>query len=61
MKHNLKLNIKNSSLLMDGDVVYTYTDVNGLIDDFGYRPDTLLEVGSGRFVEWYKEFYGVNK
>ena len=61
MKNNLKLNIKNLSLLMDGDVVSTYADVSGLIEDFGYKPDTSLEVGIGRFVKWYKEFYGDKK
>ena len=52
--NNLKLNIENSSLSMDGDVVSTYADVAGLIEDFGYKPDTLLEVGIARFVKWYK-------
>jgi UDP-glucuronate 4-epimerase len=56
--NNLKLNIENSSLLMDSDIVSTYAGVSGLIEDFGYKPDTLLEVGIGRFVKWYKEFYG---
>jgi hypothetical protein len=35
--NNLKLNIENSSLLMDGDVVSTYTDVNGLIEEFNEK------------------------
>lgn len=32
-----------------------------LINDFGYKPDTTLEVGIERFVKWYKEFYGINR
>ena len=28
-----------------------------LFNDFGYKPDTSLEVGIERFVKWYKEFY----
>jgi UDP-glucuronate 4-epimerase len=47
--------------MQDGDVVSTYADVSGLIDDFEYKPDTSLEVGIGRFVKWYKEFYGDKK
>lgn len=55
--NNSKLNIKHSKLLMDGDVVSTYADVSDLINDFGYKPDTPLEVRIERFVKWYKEFY----
>ncbi len=49
---------KNFMDMQDGDVVSTYADVSGLINDFGYKPDTTLEVGISRFVDWYKEFYG---
>ena len=52
LKNNLKLNIKHSSLLMD---------VSGLINDFGYKPDTKLSDGICEFVKWYKEFYGEEK
>ena len=52
---------KNFMPMQDGDVVSTYADVSGLIDDFGYKPDTSLEVGIERFVKWYKEFYGEEK
>ena len=55
--NNLKFNIKNSALFMDGDVVSTYVDVSGLINDFGYKPDTKLADGIGEFVKWYREFY----
>ena len=48
---------KNFMDMQDGDVVSTYADVSALIDDFGYKPDTSLEVGVEKFVKWYKEFY----
>ena len=48
---------KNFMDMQDGDVVSTYADVSDLINDFGYKPDTSLEVGIERFVKWYKEFY----
>jgi UDP-glucuronate 4-epimerase len=51
---------KNFMDIQDGDVVSTYADVSDLINDFGYKPDTTLEVGIERFVKWYKEFY-INK
>ena len=43
--------------IQDGDVVSTYADVSGLINDFGYKPDTKLADGIGKFVKWYKSFY----
>ena len=48
---------KNFMDMQDGDVVSTYADVSDLINDFGYKPNTSLEVGIERFVKWYKEFY----
>lgn len=44
--------------LQPGDVVATYADVDDLMQDVGFKPATPIEVGVGRFVEWYKEFYG---
>ena len=49
---------KNFLPMQDGDVVSTYADVSGLINDFGYKPDTKLADGIGEFVKWYREFYG---
>ncbi len=43
--------------MQDGDVVSTYADVSGLIDDFGYKPDTKLADGIKEFVKWYNKFY----
>jgi UDP-glucuronate 4-epimerase len=55
-----KVAVKNFMDMQDGDVVSTYADVSDLINDFGYKPDTSLEVGIDRFVKWYKEFYSYN-
>jgi len=52
---------KNFMPMQDGDVVSTYADVSGLIENFGYKPDTNLKDGIKEFVKWYKEFYGENK
>ncbi|OHD97514.1 MAG: capsule biosynthesis protein CapI [Sulfurimonas sp. RIFCSPHIGHO2_12_FULL_36_9] len=49
---------KNFMEMQAGDVVSTYADVSELINDFGYKPDTSLDVGVERFVKWYREFYG---
>jgi len=46
---------KNYMPMQDGDVVSTYADVSGLIDDFGYKPETKLVDGIGEFVKWYRK------
>ncbi|MDW8331645.1 MAG: NAD-dependent epimerase [Cyclobacteriaceae bacterium] len=51
---------KNFLPIQDGDVPETYADVNDLMRDTGFRPSTSIEEGIGKFVEWYKSFYGIN-
>jgi UDP-glucuronate 4-epimerase len=51
--------IKNLLPLQPGDVPDTYADVSDLVNDLGYKPDTLLETGIRNFVEWYKSFYRI--
>lgn len=43
--------------MQPGDVAVTYADTSALERDFGFRPDTPLRTGLGRFAEWYKDFY----
>lgn len=50
---------KNMLPLQPGDVPNTYADVSDLIDAVGYKPETSVEEGIARFVEWYKEYYKV--
>jgi UDP-glucuronate 4-epimerase len=50
---------KNLLPLQKGDVPDTYADVEALIHDVGYRPSTPIEQGVARFVEWYRDYYGV--
>lgn len=45
--------------MQPGDVPATYADVDDLARDFNYQPNTSLEYGVGKFVEWYKEYYQV--
>lgn len=42
-----------------GDVVATYADVSDLMKDTGFSPATPLEVGIGKFVDWYREYYKI--
>jgi UDP-glucuronate 4-epimerase len=50
---------KNYLPMQPGDVVSTYADVDDLVADAGFRPDTSIEEGVERFVEWYRDFYRV--
>jgi UDP-glucuronate 4-epimerase len=43
--------------LQPGDVPDTWADAQDLVRDVGYHPDTPVEVGVRRFVEWYLEYY----
>jgi UDP-glucuronate 4-epimerase len=45
--------------LQPGDVPDTCADVDDLVKDFGYSPDTSVETGVQRFVEWYRSYYRV--
>jgi UDP-glucuronate 4-epimerase len=44
--------------LQPGDVPATYADVDDLVRDVGFKPATSIEEGVGRFVAWYREYYG---
>jgi UDP-glucuronate 4-epimerase len=45
--------------MQPGDVPATYADVDDLVRDLDYRPNTSLEYGVARFVDWYKGYYRV--
>ncbi len=45
--------------LQPGDVPDTEADVSDLIARVGYRPKVTVEEGVARFVDWYREYYGV--
>lgn len=43
--------------MQPGDVPITYSDTTPLERDYGFKPDTSLRDGLGKFARWYKEFY----
>ena len=47
--------------MQPGDVYQTYADVSELEKDFGFKPDTPLEVGLTAFAEWYAKYYSREK
>jgi UDP-glucuronate 4-epimerase len=42
-----------------GDMKDTFADVTDLVKDFGYKPETSIQEGISRFVEWYKAYFKV--
>ena len=42
-----------------GDVPITYADIDELVDDIGFKPETSIEEGIKQFVDWYRQYYSV--
>ncbi len=47
---------KNMMPMQPGDVKKTWADVNALIQDYGYQPNTTVKEGVKNFVDWYKVY-----
>ena len=45
--------------MQDGDVPSTCADVTALVDHIGFKPKTDIETGIGKFVAWYRAYYGI--
>jgi len=45
--------------IQPGDVPATYADISSSQRDLGFAPSTSLADGIPKFVDWYKDFYGV--
>jgi UDP-glucuronate 4-epimerase len=48
---------KNFLPMQAGDVPATYADVDDLVRDCGFKPNTPIEDGIDRFVRWYREYH----
>ena len=51
--------IRNFMPMQKGDVPATWADCSLLERLTGFRPETDLATGLGRFVDWYRGYYGV--
>jgi UDP-glucuronate 4-epimerase len=51
---------RNMLPMQPGDVYATYADTDDLARDTGFKPYTPLKTGVKKFVEWYKEYHGVD-
>ena len=45
--------------LQPGDVPATYANVDALIQDVGFAPQTPIETGVAKFVTWYREYFQI--
>ena len=43
--------------MQDGDVVATWANVDDLIHNFNYNPNTDIQQGIKNFIEWYNSYY----
>ena len=43
--------------MQPGDVPDTYADVDQLMHDVHYKPETTVQEGIRRFVTWYRDYY----
>lgn len=54
-----KKTVKNMLPMQPGDVPVTYADVEALAQEIGFRPNTPVEDGIYKFVDWYRGYYRV--
>jgi UDP-glucuronate 4-epimerase len=46
--------------MQPGDVEQTWADTKALEKDYGYKPNTDIQVGVDKFVKWYIDYYNKN-
>jgi len=51
--------LRNMLPMQPGDLPSTAADISDLARDVGFSPDTPIETGIARFVEWYREYYKI--
>ncbi|WP_179367664.1 NAD-dependent epimerase [Winogradskyella forsetii] len=52
-----KVATKNMMEMQPGDVERTWADVDELIMDYDYRPNTSIKHGVKSFIDWFKGYY----
>jgi len=50
---------KNYLPMQMGDVLSTFADVDALQTAVGFAPNTSIEVGIRKFVDWYREYHSI--
>ena len=52
---------KNMLPIQPGDVPATFANVDDLVEDLDYKPETPIQEGVDNFVDWYLEFFEVEQ
>lgn len=61
IEENLGIKAQRQLMPMQpGDVEKTWANVDELIKDYEYRPNTSIKKGVANFVSWYKEYYTID-
>jgi UDP-glucuronate 4-epimerase len=47
--------------LQDGDVKDTFADISEAQADFGFHPETTIEEGIPRFIQWFKQYHQIKE
>ena len=53
--------IKNFLPMQEGDVPEALADVSDLMKEINFKPATPIEVGVGKFIDWYLDYYNVKR
>jgi UDP-glucuronate 4-epimerase len=53
--------VKEFLPLQAGDVPQTYANVEDLFNDIDFKPQTSIKEGIGNFIDWYLDYYKINK
>jgi UDP-glucuronate 4-epimerase len=43
------------------DVHTTWADINELVNNFYYKPETTIQTGLYNFVQWFREYYAIKQ
>jgi UDP-glucuronate 4-epimerase len=43
--------------IQPGDVPATYANVDDLVEDLGYKPETTIQEGINAFIDWYQAYF----
>ena len=56
-----RTSVKELLPMQPGDVADTYADVSELAETINFRPNTSVQIGIQRFVDWYLEYYEIER
>ena len=48
--------LKKMLPMQPGDVSVTYADIDPIVSELNFKPQTRIEVGIPKFINWYKKY-----